>query len=196
MLSWRASWPHGVARRLAVDDVARGALLLLGLLLLRRHAGWLRNSAGAAGRDPAAPEEIAEGELAFSEKRFESKRLGLVARLDRAYRKGGELHLVELKTRGYFAAQRLGCGQLIGSTSGPAGGDRRTSVICGLRSNSMAKDNLGRSRLACSVDEVLAYAAGLRELGMALATRHRRQRAGRRATSAGIEPCQRLQTGE
>jgi len=28
----------------------------------------------------------------------------LVARLDRAYRAGGELHLVELKTRAYFAA--------------------------------------------------------------------------------------------
>ena len=86
-----------------MSDVSAGALLLLGLLLFAAAYSWLRTERERPV-ETWLPREIAEGELAFSEKRFESKRLGLVARLDRAYRKGGELHLVELKTRGYFAA--------------------------------------------------------------------------------------------
>lgn len=86
-----------------MSDAGAGALLLLGLLLFAAAYSWLR-SRPERPDEGWLPREIADGELAFAEKRFESKRLGLVARLDRAYRRGGELHLVELKTRGYFAA--------------------------------------------------------------------------------------------
>ncbi len=86
-----------------MSDAGAGALLLLGLLLFAAAYSWLK-SQGDRPDEGWLPREIADGELAFAEKRFESKRLGLVARLDRAYRQGGELHLVELKTRGYFAA--------------------------------------------------------------------------------------------
>ena len=86
-----------------MSDAGAGALLLLGLLLFAAAYSWLRSQRDRPD-EGWLPREIADGELAFAERRFESKRLGLVARLDRAYRQGGELHLVELKTRGYFAA--------------------------------------------------------------------------------------------
>ncbi|MCU0814811.1 MAG: hypothetical protein MUC32_11150, partial [Burkholderiaceae bacterium] len=57
------------------------------------------------GDEPWLPLELRGAELAYAEQRFESQRHGLVARLDRAYRLGGTLYLVELKTRG---AYRLG----------------------------------------------------------------------------------------
>ena len=83
-----------------MSDAGAGALLLLGLLLFAAAYSWLRSPRDRPD-EGWLPREIADGELAFAERRFESKRLGLVARLDRAYRQGGELHLVELKTRGY-----------------------------------------------------------------------------------------------
>lgn len=86
-----------------MSDAGAGALLLLGLLLFAAAYSWLRSQRERPD-EAWLPREIADGELAFAERRFESKRHGLVARLDRAYRKGGELHLVELKTRGYYAA--------------------------------------------------------------------------------------------
>lgn len=86
-----------------MSDAGAGALLLLGLLLFAVAYSWLRSQRDRPD-EGWLPREIADGELAFAERRFESKRLGLVARLDRAYRQGGELHLVELKTRGYYAA--------------------------------------------------------------------------------------------
>ena len=86
-----------------MSDAGAGALLLLGLLLFAAAYSWLRSQRDRPD-EGWLPREIADGELAFAERRFESKRLGLVARLDRAYRQGGELHLVELKTRGYYAA--------------------------------------------------------------------------------------------
>jgi hypothetical protein len=67
-----------------MSDASAGALLLLGLLLFAAAYSWLRTQRGRPV-ETWLPREIAEGELAFSEKRFESKRLGLVARLDRAY---------------------------------------------------------------------------------------------------------------
>ena len=48
------------------------------------------------------PSELQGAELAFSERTFRAWRpFGLVARIDRAYRKNGVLWLVELKTRRY-----------------------------------------------------------------------------------------------
>lgn len=86
-----------------MSDAVSGALLLLGLLLFAAAYLWLRSRQERTD-EAWLPREIAGGELAFAEKRFESRRHGLVARLDRAYRTGGELHLVELKTRAYHAA--------------------------------------------------------------------------------------------
>lgn len=86
-----------------MSDAFSGVVLVIGLLFFA--AGYLWLSGRQEGPDESwLPSEIAGGQLAFAEKRFESKRHGLVARLDRAYRAGGELHLVELKTRAYFAA--------------------------------------------------------------------------------------------
>lgn len=88
---------------LAMSDAISGALLLVGLLFFATGYLWLR---GRQERPDESwlPREIAGGQLAFAEKRFESRRHGLVARLDRAYRAGDQLHLVELKTRAYLAA--------------------------------------------------------------------------------------------
>jgi len=87
-----------------VNDAFSGLMLVVALLVFATGYLWLRGR--QEGPDESwLPSEIAEGRLAFAEKRFESRRHGLVARLDRAYRVGGELHLVELKTRAYFAAR-------------------------------------------------------------------------------------------
>jgi hypothetical protein len=86
-----------------MNDAFSGALLVVGLLIFAGGYVWLR-AKQAEPDESWLPREIAGGQLAFAEKRFESRRHGLVARLDRAYRAGGELHLVELKTRAYFAA--------------------------------------------------------------------------------------------
>jgi CRISPR/Cas system-associated exonuclease Cas4 (RecB family) len=85
-----------------MSDAVSGALLLLGVLFAAAYL-WLR-SRQERPAEAWLPREIAGGELAFTEKRFESRRHGLVARLDRAYRAGGQLHLVELKTRAHHAA--------------------------------------------------------------------------------------------
>jgi CRISPR-associated exonuclease Cas4 len=86
-----------------MSDAFSGLMLVVGLLVFATGYWWLRGR--QEGPDESwLPSEIAGGQLAFAEKRFESRRHGLVARLDRAYRAGGELHLVELKTRAYFAA--------------------------------------------------------------------------------------------
>ncbi|NUZ08530.1 PD-(D/E)XK nuclease family protein [Piscinibacter koreensis] len=86
-----------------MSDAISGALLLVGLLFFSISYLWLR---GRQERPDESwlPRELAGGQLAFAEKRFESRRHGLVARLDRAYRAGDQLHLVELKTRAYLAA--------------------------------------------------------------------------------------------
>lgn len=86
-----------------MSDTATGVALVLALIVFA--ALYLQiKSRGASYEEPWLPREIRGAELAYSEKRFESKRHGLVARLDRAYRGGGVLHLVELKTRDYYAA--------------------------------------------------------------------------------------------
>ena len=86
-----------------MSDTATGVALVLALIVFA--ALYLQiKSRGASYEEPWLPREIRGAELAYSEKRFESRRHGLVARLDRAYRGGGVLHLVELKTREYYAA--------------------------------------------------------------------------------------------
>ena len=88
-----------------MSDAGAGALLLLGLLLFTAAYSWLRSQRDRPD-EGWLPREIANGELAFAERRFESKRLGLVARLDRAYRQGGELHLVELGRSAWTCSTR------------------------------------------------------------------------------------------
>jgi CRISPR/Cas system-associated exonuclease Cas4 (RecB family) len=86
-----------------MNDAVSGVVLLVGLLLFAAAYLWLKSQRDQTD-EAWLPQEVAGGELAFAERRFESRRHGLVARLDRAYLAGGELHLVELKTRGYYAA--------------------------------------------------------------------------------------------
>ena len=56
---------------------------------------------GARSRrvDHGLPAELRDAPIAFAEQTFRSSRFGLVARVDRAYRVGTTLTLVELKTR-------------------------------------------------------------------------------------------------
>lgn len=49
--------------------------------------------------DDWMPSDLRGANLAYSESTFRAPRLRLVARVDRAYRQRGELHLIELKTR-------------------------------------------------------------------------------------------------
>ena len=53
----------------------------------------------ARGDKRGLPRELRDAEVAYAERTFRSQRRGLVARLDRAYRVGGGIQLVELKTR-------------------------------------------------------------------------------------------------
>ena len=171
-----------------MSDAGAGALLLLGLLLFAAAYSWLK-SQGIDRTRGWLPREIADGELAFAEKRFESKRLGLVARLDRAYRQGGELHLVELKTRGYFAAHASDAIEL-GAAPGPK--RRPASEFPSVAYVAVKQHGQGQPRAIrvdlFDEDEVLAMRRRLLELRRGQAMRHRRRRAGRRATSAGIGP--------
>lgn len=50
--------------------------------------------------------ELRRATIAYAEKTFRSPRRKIVARLDRAYRVGGTLHLVELKTRKWHRVYR------------------------------------------------------------------------------------------
>lgn len=52
-----------------------------------------------AGDERGLPRALRGAEVAYAEQTFKSVRLGVVARLDRAYRVGRRLVLVELKTR-------------------------------------------------------------------------------------------------
>ena len=67
---------------------------------------WLRGS--RRGRNDAGeawlPRELRGAHLAYAEQTFRSPARKLVARIDRAYRLGGQLTLVELKTRARAAA--------------------------------------------------------------------------------------------
>ena len=75
-----------------MSESATGVALVLALIVFA--ALYLQiKSRGASYEEPWLPREIRGAELAYSEKRFESKRHGLVARLDRAYLGGGVLHL-------------------------------------------------------------------------------------------------------
>lgn len=86
-----------------MSDYAAGAALVLALILFGTLYVRIRSS-GARYEEPWLPKDLSGADLAFAEQRFESRRHGLVARLDRAYRVRGMLHLVELKTRNYQAA--------------------------------------------------------------------------------------------
>ena len=79
-----------------MNDIATAlvAILIFGasaLLYLRQRSGGVD--------DRWLPPELQGAMLAYAERTFRSYRRGLVARLDRAYCKDGELTLVELKTR-------------------------------------------------------------------------------------------------
>jgi PD-(D/E)XK nuclease superfamily len=84
-------------------DTSLLVLVLVGLLYgLWR---WRRRSRMLEGRDEQGlPVELRGASIAFAEKTFRSRRHGLVARVDRAYRVGGMVQLVELKTRQTSAA--------------------------------------------------------------------------------------------
>lgn len=86
-----------------MSEHTRVVLVMAALIALAViYLWWSRRR--APGEERWLPRELRAAELAFSEKRFASRRHGLVARLDRAYRKDGRLHLVELKTRNHHAA--------------------------------------------------------------------------------------------
>lgn len=87
-----------------MSDVGAGLVLLAGLVVVATL--YARSRGRAAGSaEPWLPGELRGAELAFSERRFVSRRHGLVARLDRAYRVGGQLHLMVLRTRGEYEAR-------------------------------------------------------------------------------------------
>jgi len=50
--------------------------------------------------------ELRRASIAYAEKTFRSRKHTLVAKLDRAYRVGGTLHLIELKTRKWHRVYR------------------------------------------------------------------------------------------
>ena len=63
-------------------------------MLLRRQRSRI-----TVGDEQGLPPELHGAEIAFAERTFRSQRRQFVARLGRAYRTAGGLHLVELKTR-------------------------------------------------------------------------------------------------
>ena len=67
---------------------------------------WLRESSRGPNDVGEAwlPRELRSAQLAYAEQTFRSPARKLVARIDRAYRLGGQLTLVELKTRARAAA--------------------------------------------------------------------------------------------
>lgn len=79
-----------------------GGLLLFVLLAIAGLTTWkltLKASARASERHWLRA-ELQQAKLAFAEKTFRTWRpMGLIARVDRAYRLDGELYLVEFKTR-------------------------------------------------------------------------------------------------
>jgi hypothetical protein len=87
-----------------MSDTAQ-ALLALAILVLFVALYLHIRRQGAAFSERWLPDDLHGAELAFAEKKFVSMRLGLVARLDRAYRGADDvLHLVELKTRDHDRA--------------------------------------------------------------------------------------------
>jgi CRISPR-associated exonuclease Cas4 len=81
--------------------VSDGLSALLVVVVMAASAALyvLQRAAEASADERGMPRELCGAELAFAEQTFRSPRRRLVARLDRAYRVGGELLLVELKTR-------------------------------------------------------------------------------------------------
>lgn len=86
-----------------MNDPVVGVLALLLFVACAILYGRIRCQ-GASYEEPWLPRALRGSELAYSERKFSSPKHGLVARLDRAYRGNGALHLVELKTRDYVAA--------------------------------------------------------------------------------------------
>lgn len=74
--------------------------VLLGVLVLLLRIRPRRGSA----QEKWLPHALHGATLAFAETTFRSTRRRLVARVDRAYRHGGQIVLVELKTRAWDAA--------------------------------------------------------------------------------------------
>lgn len=79
--------------------------LVVVIVFITAAALWIRQQLRANGGDEQGlPLELRGAEIAFAERGFRSQRRQLVARLDRAYRTAGGLHLVELKTRAHDTA--------------------------------------------------------------------------------------------
>lgn len=76
-------------------EILAVAAALLGLLVLL----LLRRPQKGASQEDWLPRELQGATLAFAETTFRSSSRRLVARVDRAYRHGGQVVLVELKTR-------------------------------------------------------------------------------------------------
>lgn len=81
-------------------DMLAFVVVVVGCLWLRK--GWSGLSGGTQDQaDPyrGMPSELRRAELAYAEATFRSARHRLIARVDRAYRVGDEIVLMELKTR-------------------------------------------------------------------------------------------------
>lgn len=78
-------------------------IVLLLVVLLGAYA-FRRSASPGSSEESWLPRELTGASLVYAERRFVSQRLGLIARIDRAYCSNGHLTLVELKTRAFFLA--------------------------------------------------------------------------------------------
>jgi CRISPR-associated exonuclease Cas4 len=79
--------------------MSESSLIALGVVALILLGLWYAGRSGSAPSHPDEPRAWRDAELVYAEKLFKAPKAGLVARVDRVYRMGGELELVELKTR-------------------------------------------------------------------------------------------------
>jgi hypothetical protein len=89
---------RGHSREVAVQDIVSAAAVAALLIACAVVFAKLRQGR-AAGDERGLPRELVGAEIAYAEHTFRSARHRLVAKIDRAYRVGGELKLMELKTR-------------------------------------------------------------------------------------------------
>jgi hypothetical protein len=83
-----------------MQDILSAAVVAA--LLIACAIAFAKLQLGRAARDErGTPRELIGAEIAYAEHTFRSARHRLVAKIDRAYRVGGELTLVELKTRAH-----------------------------------------------------------------------------------------------
>lgn len=74
-------------------------LLALGIFAVFIAALWFALRSPSLAHHPDEPQVWRSAKLVYAEKLFRAPRLGLVARIDRAYLVDGQVELVELKTR-------------------------------------------------------------------------------------------------